>query len=149
MCIHCIVDLLLYSYVFFFILIGQNDPNTLKQLYSKVYGFKNYRGLSVNKELERLAQSHGCVTDHSQHKSTDAAALRLSSNANNGYGNIEYIIECAGSPCPRGHDQGSVWEDYRYQTEHYNAILRNNVIGCASINAGSGRRCNFCYLYSA
>ena len=107
-CIHCIVDLLLYSYVFFFILIGQNDPNTLKQLYSKVYGFKNYRGLSVNKELERLAQSHGCVTDHSQHKSTDAAALRLSSNANGGSGRIASIIECSGKPCDAGHDHGSL-----------------------------------------
>ena len=105
--------------------------------------------MSIDPDLERLAQANGCITDHSQHKSTDDAALRLSSNRNNGYGSLQSIVECAGSPCPAGHDHGSVWEDYRYQTEHYNHILKNNIVGCASTDAGSGRRCNFCYLYSA
>ena len=123
-------------------MIDQNDPNTLSQLYSKVFGFKNYKGLSINKELEKLAQSHGCITGHSQHQGSnaDAAALRLSSNANGGSGNLEVIIECAGSPCGAGHDHGSVWENFRYKTDHYNHILINNVIGCASTDAGSGRR---------
>ena len=101
--------------------------------------------------MEKLAQSHGCITSHSQHRGTnaDAAALQLASNANGGSGRIASIIECSGEPCDAGHDHGSVWEDFRYKTNHYNRILENNVIGCASIDAGSGRRCNFCYLFSA
>ena len=91
-------------------MIDQNDPNTLSQLYSKVFGFKNYKGLSINKELEKLAQSHGCITSHSQHQGTnaDAAALRLVSNANGGSGRIASIIECSGKPCDAGHDHGSL-----------------------------------------
>ena len=98
--------------------------------------------------MERLAQSHGCITSHSQHDSTDDAALQLSSNANNGRGTLAMILDCSGTPCPAGHSPGSNWKKFRGQTGHWDTIQNNNIIGCASTNAGSGQYCNFCYLYN-
>ena len=77
------------------------------------------------------------MTDHSQHQGS------WQDDEANAYS----IIECLGTPCPAGWDHGINWYNYRKTHPHYNYIQQNNKIGCASIDAGSGRRCNFCYLY--
>ena len=114
--------------------------------------------MQISKNLERLAQSHGCVRKHADHKSTDAAAFEGSLSQGQ-------IIACGGgctegsyTDCGGDRDRSlpKVWTkknptfywDYcscqsNSQMDH---IIDHTRVGCSAIVGTDGKTCIFCYL---
>ena len=75
--------------------------------------------------MEKLAQSHGCVQSHDEHKGSwqDEEVLKKYYNRAN---NIALTWD--------GENPVQGWYDKRYETGHYDAVVNNNRVGCFAVN---------------
>lgn len=137
---------------------GYQDKTILRQVYKEIKGYNS--DMQIDKKLERLAQSHGCIKNHAEHKSTDAEALAV-------YGSYGAIIQCAnanggcteGAYTTCGGDRKSslpkvwtkknptfLWDYCQCQNEHMKNILDHSRMGCSAAINSAGKPCIFCYL---
>ena len=119
--------------------------------------------MKKSRTLEKLAQSHGCVRRHSDHRNSwqDKKALKNDSSKRK---TLSSIIACVngckeGAYTTCGGDRPSslpkvwtrknptfYWEYCKCQNKHYKAILDYTVMGCSATKRSHGEACVFCYL---
>ena len=115
--------------------------------------------LQISKNLEKLAQSHGFIRTHAEHKSTDTAAL--DDDPSKGERNYAAIISVSkdGAYTDCGGDRKSslpkvwtkknptfLWDYCQCQNEHMKNILDHSRMGCSAAINSAGKPCIFCYL---
>ena len=87
--------------------IGEQDETVLRNAYHQMRGWNN--NMQVDKRMEELAQSHGCVGRHEVHNNSwqDREILQT-------YNNVGAIIACAGSQVDITsiHENNSADENY-------------------------------------
>merc|ERR1711936_832286 len=122
---------------------GEQDETVLRNAYHQMRGWNN--DIQVDKRMEELAQSHGCVGRHEVHNNSwqDREILQT-------YNNVGAIIACAGSQgCPNNRKfrekPAEIWYEFRNKTPHFRATIDNNRMGCAATKKGNNV-CLFCYL---
>eukprot|EP00092_Neocalanus_flemingeri_P044886 GFUD01049948.1.p1 GENE.GFUD01049948.1~~GFUD01049948.1.p1 ORF type:complete len:150 (+),score=18.71 GFUD01049948.1:61-510(+) len=121
--------------------VSVQDSYVLGRVYTQLAGYNP--GLKKSTPLERLAQRHSCVKHHSDHRSTDQAALQL-------YNNYQANIACIGG-CDEGSSNWSrnnpagIWKEFQGRTNHYNNIISADVYGCSAAKRGN-TICVFCYF---
>ena len=117
--------------------------------------------MQISKNLERLAQSHGCVRKHADHRSTDLEAQLDDPNPDK---YIAKIIQCDGG-CRKtewtdcGGDRDSslpkvwtkenptfLWDYCACQGIHMRFIVQTTRVGCSAEVDTNGETCIFCYL---
>ena len=121
------------------------DTDVLNRVYSQLKEFNSE--IMMSPDLERLAQKTSCVRNHSDHRATDRATLKI---YNNSQVIISSIIACVGG-CSSGISNWSrdypatIWKEFEGKTGNYKAILNANVAGCSAAKSGNDI-CVFCYL---
>ena len=110
---------------------GYQDAAGLNKVYSQIYQYN--RDLRINKRMEALAQSFGCVRSHDAHKNSwqDEEIL-------NKYLNIASNIQTGSGSSP----SASGWKT---SPGHYANVVNNNRVGCSAVVSGGGY-CVFCYF---
>ena len=90
--------------------------------------------LFLVKRLEELAQSHGCVQSHDEHKGSwqDKEVLNKYRNRAN---NI--ALTWNGKKPIQG------WYDDK-SSGHYDAVVNNNRVGCSAVKGGPYGYCIYC-----
>ena len=137
---------------------GYQDQTILRQVYKEMKGYNP--DLQINEKLERLAQSHGCIKNHAEHKSTDDEAKAV-------FGSLASIIQCANANggctegaytnCkgdrklskPKGWTKTNptfFWEYCACQNKHMKDIADHTRMGCSAEINSDGKPCIFCYL---
>ena len=126
---------------------GYQDQTVLRNVYSQLAGWN--RSLRLDKRMEQLAQSHGCVRTHADHQGSWQDKEILDK-----YHNIASNIACAPNPCRTSASNWSrekpaqIWYEFRHQTGHYNNILQNNRVGCSAERLGD-EYCVYCVYAKA
>ena len=123
--------------------VGKQDQTVLRNVYKQIQGWN--RSLKKDTRMEELAQHFSCVRSHSVHSGSpqDKEILRK-------YWNVGSIIACVGG-CREIYSNWSrekpaqIWYEFRTRTGHYNAIMKNNRVGCSAAVSGQDY-CVFCYL---
>ena len=115
--------------------------------------------LQISKNLEKLAQSHGFIRTHAEHKSTDKAAL--DDDPSKGERNYAAIISVSkdGAYTDCGGDRKSSlpkvwtkknptfsWDYCACQNQDFKAILDHSRVGCSAEVGTDGSTSIFCYL---
>ena len=108
----------------------QQDGRILRNTYNILRQF-NPR-LRIDSKLEKLAQHYRCVKRHSDHKSTDHAALRL-------HGNWGANIAM------HSHSRYNLAKRWKNSPGHYANIMRTNRMGCSVPKYG----CQYIFCYHA
>ena len=134
---------------------GGQDQTILRQVYKEMKGYNS--DLQINKKLERLAQSHGCIKNHAEHKSTDEeakavfgslASIIQCANANGGC--TEVYTDCGGDRKPSlpwsKTNPTFYWDYCSCQNKHMTSIRMHTRMGCSAEINSDGKPCIFCYL---
>jgi len=135
---------------------GNQDQTVLRQVYKEMKGYNS--DLQIDKKLERLAQSHGCIENHAQHQSTDDEAWAVFGEG------ISFIIQCGVGGCTDGvkttcggdrkisskgwtkKNPTFFWDYCSCQNQHMERIVRYSRMGCSAAINSAGNPCIFCYL---
>jgi len=123
---------------------ADQDYSMLLKVYEQINGFRRSEGVSKiirDRDLERLAQSAGFVTSHSQHTQLDAKAWDIARRK--GYNlRLASVIACTSSTgCLASSHQFrniktkpvQIFKDFRHKTGHYDKVTTDNYkyAGCS------------------